>query len=44
VRAAAGLLPGARVVEIPASGHSPYFEEPEAWNAAVAAFLAAAGD
>ena len=43
VRAAAGLLPGARVVEIPGSGHSPYFEEPEAWNAAVAAFLATAG-
>jgi len=44
VRAAAALLPGARVVEIPGSGHSPYFEEPEAWNRAVAAFLAAGGD
>jgi pimeloyl-ACP methyl ester carboxylesterase len=40
VRRAAALLPDARVVEIPGSGHSPYFEDPEAWNAAVAAFLA----
>ena len=42
VRAAAALLPGVRVVEIPGTGHSPYFEEPEVWNAAVAGFLAAA--
>ncbi len=41
LRAAAAELPGARVVEIPGCGHSPYFEAPEAWNAAVAAFLEA---
>lgn len=33
------LIDGARYVEIPASGHSPYFEQPEAWNDAVRAFL-----
>ena len=36
---AAAMLPGARLVEIPGAGHSPYFEAPEAWNAAVFAFL-----
>jgi len=40
VRRAAALLPDARVVEIPGTGHSPYFEDPGAWNAAVADFLA----
>jgi pimeloyl-ACP methyl ester carboxylesterase/enamine deaminase RidA (YjgF/YER057c/UK114 family) len=40
VRALADLLPDARVVEITGSGHSPYFEDPAAWNAAVAQFLA----
>lgn len=40
VRALAGMLPDARVVEIAGCGHSPYFEEPEAWNAAVRHFLA----
>jgi pimeloyl-ACP methyl ester carboxylesterase len=40
VHALAGLLPDARVVEIRESGHSPYFEDPAAWNAAVRAFLA----
>ncbi|HET6795358.1 MAG TPA: alpha/beta fold hydrolase, partial [Acidimicrobiales bacterium] len=39
VRALADLLPDARVVEIPGSGHSPYFEDPTAWNAAVRHFL-----
>lgn len=39
LRSAAARLPGARVVEIPGTGHSPYFEAPEAWNAAVLAFL-----
>lgn len=29
----AELIPGARCVEFPESGHSPYFEEPEAFNA-----------
>ena len=40
VQAVAKLLPGARVAEIPGCGHSPYFEDPAAWNAALAAFLA----
>ena len=33
------LLPGARFVEIPAAGHSPYFEQPDPWNDAVSSFL-----
>jgi pimeloyl-ACP methyl ester carboxylesterase len=36
----AGLLPNARVVEIAECGHSPYFEDADAWNEAVRAFLA----
>lgn len=39
--ASAAMIPGARYVEIPASGHSPYFEQPDAWNDAVGNFLAA---
>lgn len=39
LREAALLFRDARVVEIPGCGHSPYFEEPEAWNRAVEAFL-----
>jgi reactive intermediate/imine deaminase len=39
VRALADLLPDARVVEISACGHSPYFEDPTAWNAAVGQFF-----
>jgi 2-succinyl-6-hydroxy-2,4-cyclohexadiene-1-carboxylate synthase len=39
VRAAAALVPGARVVEIEGAGHSPYFEKAATWNQAVAAFL-----
>jgi len=39
VRAAAALLADARVVEIEGSGHSPYFENAPAWNAAIAEFL-----
>jgi pimeloyl-ACP methyl ester carboxylesterase len=39
IRASAAKVPGARVVEIPDAGHSPYFEQPEAWNRAVAEFL-----
>ena len=34
------LIPAARYVEIPDAGHSPYFEQPAAWNEAVIAFLA----
>ncbi len=39
IRASAAKLAGARVVEISDAGHSPYFEQPEAWNRAVAEFL-----
>ncbi len=35
------LIEGARFVEIPAAGHSPYFEQPDAWNDAVSSFLLA---
>jgi len=39
VRAVAALLPDARVEVIPGCGHSPYYEDPDAWNAVVTAFL-----
>jgi len=39
IRALADLLPDARVVEISGAGHSPYFEDPVAWNRAVGQFL-----
>jgi 2-succinyl-6-hydroxy-2,4-cyclohexadiene-1-carboxylate synthase len=39
--ASAALIPGSRYVEIPAAGHSPYFEQPHAWNDAVGNFLTA---
>jgi 2-succinyl-6-hydroxy-2,4-cyclohexadiene-1-carboxylate synthase len=39
VRALADVLPDARVAEITGSGHSPYFEDPAAWNAVVGQFL-----
>lgn len=39
VRALAALLPDARLVEVPGSGHSPYFEDPETWNLVVRRFL-----
>ena len=39
MRASAAQVPGARLAEIADAGHSPYFEEPEAWNRAVAEFL-----
>ncbi len=32
-------IPSARFVEIPAAGHSPYFEQPVSWNDAVGSFL-----
>lgn len=35
----AAMIPGAVFVEIPAAGHSPYFEQPDAWNDAVGGFL-----
>ncbi len=37
----AGVLRSATVEQIPASGHSPYFESPEEWNRVVLEFLAA---
>lgn len=40
VRQAAAQIPGARVVQIPECGHSPYFEDPVTWNHEVEAFLA----
>jgi pimeloyl-ACP methyl ester carboxylesterase len=43
IRASAAKVPGAQVVEIARAGHSPYFEEPAAWNRAVSAFLAVDG-
>jgi pimeloyl-ACP methyl ester carboxylesterase len=39
VHEVAKIIPGARVVEIPDAGHSPYFERPEAWNETVLSFL-----
>lgn len=39
IRAMAQLLPDARVVELPGCGHSPYFEDPEAWNLVVGRFI-----
>ncbi len=39
IRALADLLPDARVSEVSGCGHSPYFEEPAAWNAVVEQFL-----
>lgn len=39
IRAGADLLPDARFVEVPGSGHSPYFEDPELWNILVRRFL-----
>lgn len=35
----AALIPGARFVEIADAGHSPYFEQPAAWNEALLSFL-----
>ena len=35
---AAARVPGARVEQIADAGHSPYFEQPEAWNALVRGF------
>jgi 3-oxoadipate enol-lactonase len=39
IREAAGLIRRARIVEIPGSGHSPYFEQPTVWNQVVLDFL-----
>lgn len=37
--ATASLIPGAQVVRFPETGHSVYFERPEAYNQAIDAFL-----
>ena len=39
IREAAEILPRSQIVEIPNTGHSPYFEEPKKWNKAVHQFL-----
>jgi len=41
IRSIAAEIPSARVVELPNTGHSPYFESPAAWNHTVSEFLAA---
>jgi len=38
IRAAATYFPDARVLELPDRGHSPYFEDPDPWNAHVHSF------
>jgi pimeloyl-ACP methyl ester carboxylesterase len=40
IREVAGLIPGAELRTIPGSGHSPYYEVPEVFNAIVDEFLA----
>jgi 3-oxoadipate enol-lactonase len=40
---AAARVPGARVEAIAGAGHSPYFEQPEAWNALVLDFWTRSG-
>jgi 3-oxoadipate enol-lactonase len=40
IKYAVSLVPGARYVEVAGSGHSVYFEEPEAFNRAVSEFFA----
>ena len=40
IREAAAQVPGSQVVEIPETGHSPYFEAPNEWNQVVFQFLA----
>lgn len=39
LREVAGVIPGAEWLEIPLAGHSPYFETPDRFNAAVGDFL-----
>jgi pimeloyl-ACP methyl ester carboxylesterase len=38
VAAAAARVPGSRVETIEGAGHSPYFEQPDAWNSLVTGF------
>lgn len=39
VRELTDVLPDACVAEVPGAGHSPYFEDPDLWNALVGRFL-----
>ncbi len=39
IQEAAAQIPTAPVIEIPKTGHSPYFEAPHLWNKAVLNFL-----
>ena len=41
LRDSANRIRGAQFVQIPDAGHSPYFEQPVAWNLALLEFLAA---
>ena len=41
LKAYAGLLPNARTLTIPAAGHAPHLEQPEAFTSAVLEFLGA---
>ena len=43
IREAATILPPERIIEIPDTGHSPYFESPDKWNDALAQFLKSSG-
>jgi pimeloyl-ACP methyl ester carboxylesterase len=43
LREVAGAIPGARLEVIEGAGHSPYWEEPDAFHARVAAFLEEVG-
>jgi pimeloyl-ACP methyl ester carboxylesterase len=40
-RAMSDTIPGAQLIVIPDAGHSPQFENPEAWRAALVEFLGA---
>jgi 2-succinyl-6-hydroxy-2,4-cyclohexadiene-1-carboxylate synthase len=42
IRSVAAEIKGAKVVELPDAGHSPYFETPAAWNEVVVNFLGSA--
>ncbi len=44
IRKASVYLAGSKVIEIEDTGHSPYFENPIAWNAIVIEFLRSAND
>ncbi len=41
--AIAGVVPGARYDVIPTAGHSPQFENPDAWRASLQSFLGSLG-